>query len=115
MCFPLHVYSQTRRLHPPFLSVLLRLGSRKPSSLGMALSSILNQLAKLPLPYTKEQEEDDIFMLCRCCTHLMNFVRPFAEEAQKNAMRSREQKEGKASGDQDSNTENELQTELLKL
>lgn len=91
--------------------MLLRLGSHKPSSLGMTLSSLLDQLAKLPLPHTKEQEEDDVFMLCRCCTQLMNFVRPFAAEANKKSLRNGEQTESRASGDKD----NELQMELLKL
>lgn len=91
--------------------MLLRLGNRKPSSLGMTLSSLLDQLAKLPLPHTKEQEEDDVFMLCRCCAQLMNFVRPFAAEANQSAPRNGEQTEAEASGDKD----DELQTELLKL
>lgn len=91
--------------------MLLRLGNHKPSSLGMTLSSLLDQLAKLPLPHTKEQEEDDTFMLCRCYTKLMNFVRPFVAEASKSSVRNGEQTECKASGDKD----NELQTELLKL
>lgn len=95
----------------PLQKVLLRLGNHKPSSLGMTLSSLLDQMAKLPLPHTKEQEEDDIFMLCRCCTQLMNFVRPFAAEANNHSLRNGEQTVSKASGDKD----NELQTELLKF
>lgn len=87
------------------------MGNHKPSSLGMTLSSLLDQLAKLPLPHTREQEEDDVFMLCRCCTQLMNFVRPFAAEASKTSLRNGELAESEASGDKD----HELQTELLKL
>lgn len=92
----------------------MSLGSRKASSLGMTLSSVLDQVAKLPVPTTKEQEEDDVFMLCRCCVHLVSFVQPFVDEARLNAPKSREGNETKASGGQHS-TENELQTELLKL
>lgn len=78
----------------------------------MTLSSLLDQLAKLPLPHTKEQEEDDVFMLCRCCTHLMNFVRPFTAEAKKKkSLRNGQQAVSRACGDKDT----ELQTELLKL
>lgn len=76
----------------------------------MALSSVLDQMAKLPVPKTKEQEEDDVFMLCRCCSELANFVLPFVDEARQNTVRS----EAKASGDQHS-PEDELRAELLKL
>uniref|UniRef100_A0A8P4KMI5 Glomulin, FKBP associated protein a n=1 Tax=Dicentrarchus labrax TaxID=13489 RepID=A0A8P4KMI5_DICLA len=84
----------------PLQKVLLCLGSRKASSLGMSLSSVLDQVAKLPLPHTKEQEEDDVFSLCRCCTDLTDFVRPFVHEM---------------AGDQDRGKEDELRTELLKF
>lgn len=92
----------------------MSLGSRKASSLGMTLSTVLDQVAKLPVPETKEQEEDDVFMLCRCCNDLVSFVRPFVDEARQNTLKSRLGNEPKASGDQHS-TEDELQTELLKL
>ncbi|KAF0047156.1 hypothetical protein F2P81_000789 [Scophthalmus maximus] len=88
----------------PLQKVLLRLGSRKASSLGMTLSSVLDQVAKLPLPHTKEQEEDDVFSLCRSCTELTAFVRPFVHEVRLNLFNSEEQS-GK----------NELRTELLKF
>ncbi|XP_038158392.1 glomulin, FKBP associated protein a [Cyprinodon tularosa] len=93
------------RLHlllNPLQKVLLRLGSRKASSLGMTLSSLLDQLAKLPVPNTKEQEEDDVFSLCRCCTHLIEFVRPFVVEARLNPSGA-------------TRSEDELRTELLKF
>uniref|UniRef100_A0A4W6FDJ1 Glomulin, FKBP associated protein a n=1 Tax=Lates calcarifer TaxID=8187 RepID=A0A4W6FDJ1_LATCA len=73
----------------PLQKVLLCLGSRKASSLGMTLASVLDQVAKLPLPHTKEQEEDDVFSLCRCCTDLIAFVRPFVLEVRQNLMESR--------------------------
>lgn len=93
------------------LSVLLSLGSRKASSLGMTLSSVLDQVAKLPLPLTKEQEEDDVFSLCRCCTDLTEFVRPFVHEARLNTMNCEEKN---AAGEPDGRKEDELRTELLK-
>lgn len=98
--------------------MLLRLGSRKASSLGMALSSVLDQVAKLPLPLTKEQEEDDVFSLCRCCTNLTTFIQPFVLEAAQNALQSREHMENGnngVAGEQDEVKEDELRSELLKL
>lgn len=92
----------------------MSLGSRKASSLGMTLSSVLDQVAKLPVPKTKEHEEDDASMLCRCCVALVNFVLPFVDEARQNILKSRVKNETKASGDRHS-TEDELQAELLKL
>lgn len=76
----------------------------------MTLSSVLDQVAKLPLPHTKEQEEDDVFLLCRCCTDLTNFVRPFVNEARQNTLNSSARNERRVAGEED-----ELQTELLKL
>lgn len=99
---------------PP--SVLLRLGGRKASSLGMTLSSLLDQLAKLPVPYTKEQEEDDVFSLGRCCTDLARFVGPFAQEARLNQSSGNQLRNPlKTAGEQEEGAEDELRTELLKL
>ncbi len=95
--------------------MLLRLGSRKASSLGMTLSSVLDQVAKLPLPHTKEQEEDDVFSLCRCCTDLTAFVRPFVDEAKQNALNSKAQKENLRKTVREGGKDDELRTELLKL
>uniref|UniRef100_A0AAX7V0Y2 Glomulin, FKBP associated protein a n=1 Tax=Astatotilapia calliptera TaxID=8154 RepID=A0AAX7V0Y2_ASTCA len=86
----------------PLQKVLVRLGGRKASSLGMALSSVLDQVAKLPLPHTKEQEEDDVFSFCRCCTDMIDFVRPFVQEVRHNLLNNVMQKD-------------ELRTELLKF
>uniref|UniRef100_A0A3B4UDT1 Glomulin, FKBP associated protein a n=1 Tax=Seriola dumerili TaxID=41447 RepID=A0A3B4UDT1_SERDU len=74
----------------PLQKVLLCLGSRKASSLGMTLSSVLDQVAKLPLPHTKDQEEDDVFSLCRCCTELIAFIRPFVQEVRLDLLNSEE-------------------------
>ncbi|KAM7379081.1 hypothetical protein PAMP_004655 [Pampus punctatissimus] len=101
----------------PLQKVLLCLGSRKASSLGMTLSSVLDQVTKLPLPHTKEQEEDDVFSLCRCCTDLVTFIRPFVLEAKQNLLNSKALSEttdktpvGGRLQDQE-----ELRTELLKF
>ncbi|XP_038820155.1 glomulin, FKBP associated protein a isoform X3 [Salvelinus namaycush] len=85
----------------PLQKVLLRLGGRKASSVGMALSTLLGQVARLPVPQTKEQEEDDVFNLCRCCSALLVFVRPFVEEAKQSRTPTPK--------------EDELRTELLKF
>lgn len=78
----------------------------------MTLSSVLDQVAKLPVPHTKEQEEDDVFSLCCCCTNLIAFVRPFVQEVRQNLLKSNELNESKIMGAQE---RDELQTELLKL
>ncbi|XP_073347916.1 glomulin, FKBP associated protein a [Pagrus major] len=113
-------YSTAESLHlllNPLQKVLLCLGSSKASSLGMTLSSVLDQVTKLPLPHTKEQEEDDVFFLCRCCTDLTDFVRPFVQEARQNTLNSKAQYESgdKMAGEQDRAKEDELRTELLKF
>ncbi|KAM6918860.1 glomulin, FKBP associated protein a [Xenentodon cancila] len=101
----------------PLQKVLLCLGSRKPSSLGMTLSSVLDQVSKLPIPHTKEQEEDDVFSLCRCCTDLIDFIRPFVKEAsQKLPSRdTRRTSPNKIPSEQDQDKEDELHSELLKF
>lgn len=63
-----------------FALVLLKLGKKKAYSVGLALSTILNQLSLLPVPYTKQQLEEDQHGLCQCCTALPCFVRPFVDE-----------------------------------
>ncbi|XP_016132621.1 glomulin, FKBP associated protein a [Sinocyclocheilus grahami] len=88
----------------PLQTVLLRLGMKKASSVGMALSTLLSQVARLPVPVTKEQEEDDVFGLCHCCTDLLQFVNPFVEEIKEVV--------------KDNNRiskDNELRVELLKF
>lgn len=104
----------------PLQKVLLCLGTRKASSLGMALSSVLDQVAKLPLPQTKEQEEDDVFSLCRCCTDLTTFIRPFVQEVRQNTLKTKTLSESsdKMLGELEKalpRKEDELRTELLKF
>lgn len=83
----------------------------------MTLASVLDQVAKLPLPHTKEQEEDDVFSLCRCCTDLIAFVRPFVLEVRQNRPNGEELSENtnKMQSGLDTDKEDELRTELLKL
>lgn len=88
----------------PLQTVLLRLGIRKASSVGMALSTLLSQVSRLPVPVTAEQEEDDVFGLCRCCSALLQFVKPFVDEIKEVV--------------KDNNSiskDNELRVELLKF
>ncbi|XP_058891029.1 glomulin-like [Acipenser ruthenus] len=87
----------------PLQTALLKLGKKKASSLGMSLSTVLNQISQLPVPYTKEQEEEDVYGLCQCCAALIEFVKPFVDEVD----RGRETKAIVA--------ENEQRIELLKF
>ncbi|XP_077394184.1 glomulin, FKBP associated protein a [Festucalex cinctus] len=110
---PVLIAETLHLLLKPLQKVLLRLGSRKGSSLGMSLSSALEQLAKLPVHHTKEQEEDDILLLGRCCSDLTAFVKPFVQEAIRECCMGDCKMSAKLDGalvDQE-----ELRTELLKF
>lgn len=106
----------------PLKEVLMRLGVRKASSLGMVLSTLLEQVAKLPMPRSLEQEADDFHPLCHCCTSLMAFVRPFVDEARPGPPQN-SPRDGRPSEEADEddgggglpNTEDELRVELLKF
>lgn len=72
--------------------------------MGLVLSAVQKQVSRLPVPYTQQQEEADEHGLCRCCSALAAFLKPFVEEVRKkdeNAITSAE--------------DEELRTELLKL
>lgn len=114
---PVTIAESLRLLLSPLQKVLLSLGSSKASSLGMTLSSVLDQMDKLPLPCTKEQEEDDVFSLCRCCTDLTEFIRPFVHEARQNALDSKAHNENsnRTTAGPHGSKEDELRTELLKF
>ena len=100
----------------PSPPVLMRLGERKASSLGMVLSTLLEQVSKLPTPRNREQEADDFHPLCHCCTSLMAFVRPFVDEARAALAAPRDQRpRGAERGGGRPNKEEELRVELLKL
>uniref|UniRef100_A0A8D0E851 Glomulin, FKBP associated protein n=1 Tax=Salvator merianae TaxID=96440 RepID=A0A8D0E851_SALMN len=64
----------------PLQEVLLKLHSKKAYSMGLSLSTILNQLALLPIPHTKQQLQEDKHGLCQCCAALIHFVEPFVRE-----------------------------------
>ncbi|XP_068504791.1 glomulin, FKBP associated protein a isoform X2 [Syngnathus scovelli] len=114
---PVAIAESFHLLLKPLQKVLLRLGNRKASSLGMALSFALDQVAKLPVPQTKEQEEDNIFPLCRCCCDLTAFVKPFVQEAKQEFCNG----DGKPSESSKKLTgfdrvdQEELRTELVKF
>ncbi|XP_078479024.1 glomulin [Lampetra planeri] len=116
---PVIIAESLHLLLNPLQKLLLRLGSRKASSIAMTLSSVLDQVSKLPLPHTKEQEEDDVFSLCRCCDDLVTFVRPFIQEARRNLLSGETLNEGsgKMSETMDGvvTDKHELRTELLKF
>uniref|UniRef100_A0A8C6VDP9 Glomulin, FKBP associated protein n=1 Tax=Naja naja TaxID=35670 RepID=A0A8C6VDP9_NAJNA len=59
---------------------LLKLDTKKAYSVGLSLSTILSQLSLLPIPYTKEQLQEDQHGLCQCLNALPQFVRPFVLE-----------------------------------
>lgn len=103
----------------PLQKVLLCLGPHKASSLGMALSSVLEQLCKLPVPVSSDQELDDVFSLCRCCTQLTHFIGPFVEEARLKGLNGDGRgTEGHMMRDLEKalpTREDELTTELLKF
>ncbi|XP_072246389.1 glomulin-like [Leuresthes tenuis] len=88
-------------LLPHLQTVLFQLDERKAAWVGLALSALQKQLSRLPVPYTQQQEEKDEHGLCRCCTALALFTKPFVEEVKKK--------------DDDCVGDEELRAELLKF
>ncbi|XP_017553539.1 glomulin, FKBP associated protein b [Pygocentrus nattereri] len=68
--------------------VLSRLGDSKALSLGRALDALQKQISKLPVPYSRKQEQEDKYGLCRCCTALLTFVQPFVQEVKSQETKS---------------------------
>ncbi|KAL8178327.1 UNVERIFIED_CONTAM: hypothetical protein K2H54_041739 [Gekko kuhli] len=66
------------------IAVLLKLHRNKAYSIGLSLSTILNQLSLLPVPYTAQQVQEDMHGLCHCCNALTDFVNPFVDEVVRN-------------------------------
>ncbi|XP_060088169.1 glomulin [Heteronotia binoei] len=64
----------------PLQEVILKLQRNKAYSIGLSLSTILNQLSLLPVPYTAQQLQEDVHGLCHCCNALTDFVNPFVDE-----------------------------------
>ncbi|KAM8887835.1 glomulin-like isoform 2-T2 [Synchiropus picturatus] len=69
---------------PHLQAGLLRLEGNQASFMGAALSALHKQLTRLPVPYSKQQEDDDEYGLCRCCSTLAAFIQPFAEKIHDN-------------------------------
>ena len=84
--------------------MLLQLEEGKAAGVGLVLSALQKKLSRLPVPYTRQQEEADEYGLCRCCDALAAFTKPFIEEVTR--------KNGKCIT---SSEDEELRTELLKL
>ncbi|KAH1166586.1 hypothetical protein KIL84_015758 [Mauremys mutica] len=98
-----HISHTILLLLQPLQTVLLKLHSKKSYSVGLSLSTILNQLSLLPVPYTKEQIREDKLGLCRCCNAVVDFAKPFVDEVVKNMEASTE------------NDDEDLKEELLKF
>ncbi|XP_023272274.1 glomulin-like [Seriola lalandi dorsalis] len=91
-------------LVPHLKTVLLRMEGRKAARVGLVLTALQKQLLRLPVPYTKQQEEADEYGLCRCCTALAEFTKSFVEEVK-----------GKDGNSVTTAEDEELRTELLKF
>ncbi|NWV65590.1 GLMN protein, partial [Malurus elegans] len=74
----------------PLQTVLLKLQNKKAYSVGLSLAMIMNQLTPLPVPYTKQQIQEDKLGLCRCCNAVVDFAKPFVNEVVKNMEKSSE-------------------------
>ncbi|NXJ14208.1 GLMN protein, partial [Odontophorus gujanensis] len=86
----------------PLQTVLLKLQNKKAYSVGLSLAMIMNQLTPLPVPYTKQQIQEDKLGVCQCCNAVVNFAKPFVNEV-KNVEKSSEY------------NDTELKEELLKF
>ncbi|XP_042676044.1 glomulin isoform X1 [Centrocercus urophasianus] len=87
----------------PLQTVLLKLQNKKAYSVGLSLAMIMNQLTALPVPYTKQQIQEDELGLCQCCNAVVDFAKPFVNEVVKNVEKSSEY------------NDMELKEELLKF
>ncbi|KAJ7410429.1 Glomulin [Willisornis vidua] len=74
----------------PLQTVLLKLQNKKGYSVGLSLAMIMNQLTPLPVPYTKQQIQEDKLGLCQCCNAVVEFAKPFVNEVVKNMEKSLE-------------------------
>ncbi|NWI11206.1 GLMN protein, partial [Crypturellus soui] len=87
----------------PLQTVLFKLQNKKAYSVGLSLAVIMNQLTPLPVPYTKQQIQEDKLGLCQCCNAVVDFAKPFVNEVVKNVEKSSEC------------NDTELKEELLKF
>ncbi|KAF3835700.1 hypothetical protein F7725_028258, partial [Dissostichus mawsoni] len=91
-------------LLPHLQTVLLHLEDSKAARLGSALCALQQQLSRLPVPYSSQQEDEDEHGLCRCYNALTNFTKPFVEEVRR-----------KIGSSVTTSEDEELRTELLKF
>lgn len=87
----------------PLQAVLLKMKHKKTYSVGLSLATIQRQLSKLPVPINDEQRIQDEHELCKCCTAVSSFVKPFVDEVTQTANSKRNP------------SNNELKEELLKF
>ncbi|KFQ28667.1 Glomulin, partial [Merops nubicus] len=85
-----HVCQTVMLLLQPLQTVLLKLQNKKGYSVGLSLAMIMNQLTPLPVPYTKQQLQEDKLGLCQCCNAVVDFAKPFVNEVVKNMEKSLE-------------------------
>ncbi|XP_067892881.1 glomulin, FKBP associated protein a [Heterodontus francisci] len=64
----------------PLQTVLLKMKHKKAYSVGLSLATIQSQLSQLPVPFTNEQCKQDVYELCKCCTAVTSFIKPFVDE-----------------------------------
>ncbi|XP_042636241.1 glomulin [Orycteropus afer afer] len=74
------IYQVILLLLQPLQTVIQKLHNNKAYSVGLALSTLWNQLSLLPVPYSEEQIQTDEYGLCQCCKALIDFTKPFVEE-----------------------------------
>ncbi|NXU50191.1 GLMN protein, partial [Turnix velox] len=74
----------------PLQIVLLKLQNKKAYSVGLSLAMIMSQLTPLPVPYTKQQIQEDKLGLCQCCNAVVDFAKPFVNEVVENMAKSLE-------------------------
>lgn len=48
--------------------------------MGLTLSALQQQLSRLPVPFTPQQEEADEHGLCHCCIALAMFAKAFIDD-----------------------------------
>lgn len=77
--------------------------------MGVVLETAQRQVARLPVPYTRQQEKTDAHGLCQCCRVLLDFLQPFVEEVKKG-----DSKEGVASASETS-ADDRLRADILQL
>ncbi|KAG5275900.1 hypothetical protein AALO_G00125760 [Alosa alosa] len=67
-------------LLPHLQTVMLQLGDDRGPCVGAVLEVAQRQVARLPVPYTRQQEKTDVHGLCKCCAVLLDFLQPFVVE-----------------------------------